>query len=163
RLSPIARPSAAAPSVGPASRSHPPAITVALLFLTGLTSMAFEVVWIRQFTPYLGTLVYAFAAILGVYLIANFGGSAFYPLPASLRSACVAFGGVLRVFPLRQFGGVGVVPGRGRGWPDRSSGARFRPGLGHRRFSRSRPAANRRSATAVARGHTTRAWHRSVL
>jgi spermidine synthase len=83
RLSPIVRPSAVAPSVGRVSRSHP-AITVALLFLTGLTSMALEVVWIRQFTPYLGTLVYAFAAILGVYLIANFAGSALYRMRASL-------------------------------------------------------------------------------
>src|SRR4029434_8014561 len=57
--------------------------TVALLFLTGLTSMALEVVWIRQFTPYLGTMVYAFAAILGVYLIANFTGSGLYRRQAS--------------------------------------------------------------------------------
>jgi hypothetical protein len=83
-LSPIARPPVAAPSVGRESRSHPPAITVALLFLTGLTSMALEVAWIRQFTPYLGTLVYAFAAILGVYLIANFAGSALYRIRASV-------------------------------------------------------------------------------
>ncbi len=35
-----------------------------ILFLTGLTSMGMEVVWVRQFTPYLGTVVYAFASIL---------------------------------------------------------------------------------------------------
>jgi spermidine synthase len=83
-LSPIAPAPTGAPSVGRVFRSHPPAITVALLFLTGLTSMALEVVWIRQFTPYLGTLVYAFAAILGVYLIANFAGSALYRIRASV-------------------------------------------------------------------------------
>jgi spermidine synthase len=82
-LSSITRPPVAATSVARVSRSRPPAITVALLFLTGLTSMALEVVWIRQFTPYLGTLVYAFAAILGVYLIANFAGSALYRNRAS--------------------------------------------------------------------------------
>lgn len=49
-----------------------------LLFLTGLTSMALEVVWVRQFTPYLGTVVYAFAAILTVYLLATFVGSVIY-------------------------------------------------------------------------------------
>ncbi len=49
-----------------------------LLFLTGLTSMGMEVVWVRQFTPYLGTVVYAFAAILGVYLSATFIGSSIY-------------------------------------------------------------------------------------
>jgi spermidine synthase/predicted MFS family arabinose efflux permease len=51
---------------------------VALLFLTGLTSMGMEVVWVREFTPYLGTVVYAFAGILGVYLTATFIGSRVY-------------------------------------------------------------------------------------
>ena len=50
----------------------------ALLFTTGLASMAMEVVWVRQFTPYLGTLVYAFAIILALYLSATFAGSAVY-------------------------------------------------------------------------------------
>jgi spermidine synthase len=49
-----------------------------LLFTTGLTSMGGEVVWIRLFTPYLGTLVYAFAMILGVYLASTFVGSQIY-------------------------------------------------------------------------------------
>jgi spermidine synthase len=51
---------------------------LALLFATGMTSMGVEVVWIRQFTPYLGTLVYAFASILAVYLAATFLGSQLY-------------------------------------------------------------------------------------
>jgi spermidine synthase len=46
--------------------------------LTGLTSMGMEVVWVRQFTPYLGTVVYAFASILAVYLAATFMGSRVY-------------------------------------------------------------------------------------
>jgi hypothetical protein len=49
-----------------------------LLFATGLTSMGMEVVWIRQFTPYLGTVVYAFAGILGFYLAAMTVGSIAY-------------------------------------------------------------------------------------
>jgi spermidine synthase len=52
--------------------------TLALLFATGLCSMGMEVVWIRQFTPYLGTMVYAFAAILGLYLASTFLGSQIY-------------------------------------------------------------------------------------
>jgi spermidine synthase len=52
--------------------------TLGLLFLTGLTSMALEVVWIRLLTPYLGTVVYAFAMILTLYLLATFLGSAAY-------------------------------------------------------------------------------------
>ena len=51
---------------------------MALLFVGGLTSMGTEVVWIRQFTPHLGTMVYAFASVLGSYLIATFLGSWFY-------------------------------------------------------------------------------------
>ncbi len=40
--------------------------------------MAMEVVWIRQFTVYLGNLVYAFAVILALYLLATFVGSSLY-------------------------------------------------------------------------------------
>ena len=49
-----------------------------LLLATGLTSMGLEVVWIRQFTPYLGTMVYAFAAILALYLVSTLIGSKIY-------------------------------------------------------------------------------------
>ena len=49
-----------------------------LLFSTGLTTMGMEVVWIRLFTPYVGPLVYSFAAILASYLLATFVGSQFY-------------------------------------------------------------------------------------
>ena len=49
-----------------------------LLFGTGLTSMGMEVVWVRMFTPALGTVVYSFATILGIYLLATFIGTRFY-------------------------------------------------------------------------------------
>ncbi len=49
-----------------------------LLFTTGICSMAMEVVWIRLFTVYLGNVVYAFAAILALYLGATFSGSRAY-------------------------------------------------------------------------------------
>jgi spermidine synthase len=58
--------------------THGTAKPLVLLFLTGLTSMGMEVVWIRQFTPYLGTVVYAFAAILAGYLVATFTGLEVY-------------------------------------------------------------------------------------
>ena len=61
--------------IEPARRSYLPLL---LLFATGLTSMGMEVVWIREFTPYLNTVVYAFGAILGVYLISTFAGSQAY-------------------------------------------------------------------------------------
>jgi spermidine synthase len=51
---------------------------LALLFATGLTSMGMEVVWVREFTPLIGTVVYAFASILAVYLAGTFVGSRIY-------------------------------------------------------------------------------------
>jgi spermidine synthase len=63
----------------PAGRAAPGGGSLLLLlFLTGLSSMGMEVVWVRQFTPYLGTVVYAFALILAVYLAATFIGSRIY-------------------------------------------------------------------------------------
>jgi spermidine synthase len=56
----------------------PPATMLGVLFLTGLVSMAMEVVWIRQFTPFIGTSVYAFAFIVAFYLAGTFLGSQFY-------------------------------------------------------------------------------------
>ncbi len=49
-----------------------------LLFTTGICSMAMEVIWIRQFTIYLGNVVYAFAGILATYLLATYVGSLTY-------------------------------------------------------------------------------------
>ncbi len=49
-----------------------------LLFGTGVTSMGAEVVWVRLYTPSLSTVVYAFAAILGLYLVAMDIGSWLY-------------------------------------------------------------------------------------
>lgn len=43
--------------------------TLGLLFTTGLSSVGFEVVWNRLFTPVLETSVYAFAFILFMYLL----------------------------------------------------------------------------------------------
>ena len=52
--------------------------TLWLLFATGLTSMGMELVWTREYTFYVGNLVYSFATILGVYLAAMFAGSSVY-------------------------------------------------------------------------------------
>ena len=48
------------------------------LFTTGLVSLALEVVWMRQFIPFQGPMVYAFATILAVYLYATIIGSRIY-------------------------------------------------------------------------------------
>lgn len=49
-----------------------------ILFTTGLCSMAMEVVWNRAFLPVLGHAVYAFAALLFVYLWATALGAYMY-------------------------------------------------------------------------------------
>jgi len=66
------------PATRPPLYGLPSYTPLVLLFTTGLVSMGLEVVWIRQFTPYLGNLVYAFAEILAVYLLATVIGSRIY-------------------------------------------------------------------------------------
>ncbi len=56
----------------------PPASALWMLLATGIVSMGMEVIWIRQFAPYLGNVVYAFATILAFYLLATFWGSRQY-------------------------------------------------------------------------------------
>src|SRR6266851_685655 len=79
---------------GPVAASAQPAATsvqdkrpLVLLFMTGLASMGMEVVWIRLFTPYINVVVYSFAIILVVYLLATFLGSAVYRVSAHNVSA----------------------------------------------------------------------------
>jgi spermidine synthase len=48
------------------------------LFLSGFATMGMEVVWTRIYPFYIGSLVYSFAAILAVYLVATALGSALY-------------------------------------------------------------------------------------
>jgi spermidine synthase len=62
----------------PEDRASGPRVYLWLLFGTGLTTMGVEVVWVRLFTAFLGTVVYAFAAILGTYLAATYVGSKTY-------------------------------------------------------------------------------------
>jgi spermidine synthase/MFS family permease len=75
------RPAALQPEAERPERRRTPASGVSLLpmlFVTGLASMALQVVWIRMLTPYIGTVVYAFATILALYLAATFGGTLWY-------------------------------------------------------------------------------------
>lgn len=52
-----------------------PAAIRFVLFITGFAALGSEVVWIRAYTPALSTTVYAFAAILAIYLASNFAGT----------------------------------------------------------------------------------------
>jgi len=63
------------PKSGPLWKGWKPYV---ILFVTGFTSMCLEVIWVRNFTPVLGTTVYAFALIVAVYLLATWLGSGLY-------------------------------------------------------------------------------------
>jgi len=74
-----------------------------LVFATGLTTMGVEVVWVRLYTSYLGTVVYAFAAILGIYLAATFLGSKLYRMlraAGGLSGVWFGFLGLSALLPL---------------------------------------------------------------
>ena len=75
---------------------------LALLFTTGLVSMGLEVIWTRQFTPYLGPFVYAFARILIVYLLATVLGSHRYrsKVPTLSKSGTASAWSFLALFAL---------------------------------------------------------------
>ncbi len=74
--------SAPAPSATPEQANGVIPVTqkgiLILLFLSGLTTMGMEVVWIRLYTPRIGPMVYSFALILASYLFATFAGSRLY-------------------------------------------------------------------------------------
>jgi spermidine synthase len=68
------REKAPAPATKPAGERF----ILPFLFLSGLSSLGMEVVWTRQFVPLLGPVVYCFATILTVYLLATAVGSQTY-------------------------------------------------------------------------------------
>lgn len=86
RTSSVSTPERAPASVVAADSRRQPMLLV-WLFLTGLVSMAMELVWVRQFTPFLGSVVYTFSAILAIYLVATFVGSQRYRAVAAAGPA----------------------------------------------------------------------------
>lgn len=75
---PIPAPDSGAPLSAKASGPFRSPVLLVLLFITGASSMGIEIVWVRQFTPYLGTMVYSFALILAIYLAFTAVGSRLY-------------------------------------------------------------------------------------
>jgi hypothetical protein len=93
--------------------------------------MGMEVVWVRQFSPFLGTVVYAFASILAIYLGATFAGAIAYRRWSRARSAA-------RSAPLARSGArrsCSAAPAAVRGSPARRGDsfaiglARLRPAI----------------------------------
>ncbi len=76
--------------------------TLPLLFITGLVSMAMEVVWTRAFTPVLHTTIYSFASLLATYLFATWVGSLIYRrrLAANAPISTISIVAWLSVFAL---------------------------------------------------------------
>jgi spermidine synthase len=102
RQSPAASPAAADPAVQRAGSS---AYLLIMVFTTGLVSMAMEIVWIRMFTQFLGTMVYAFALILAFYLLGTALGTKIYrqtPEPRVLAMEALAWSitGFLGLLPI---------------------------------------------------------------
>lgn len=61
-----------------ASAAHRRGVIKWILFSTGFSAMAMEVIWARSFTPIMTTQVYSFALIVFAYLGATFFGSLLY-------------------------------------------------------------------------------------
>ncbi|MGE4234201.1 MAG: hypothetical protein AB7F43_12805 [Bacteriovoracia bacterium] len=69
---------AVVPAQAKKSKDSKLSLSSVILFTTGFTSMAMEVVWTRLFTPVVKTTVYAFALLLVTYLFATWIGSWLY-------------------------------------------------------------------------------------
>lgn len=69
----------------PAAKSSGGGALKWILFSTGFSSMAMEVVWTRLFTPILKTQVYSFALIVVVYLGATLAGTLYYRRHRALK------------------------------------------------------------------------------
>lgn len=67
-------------------------IVFAAFFASGLISIAYEVLWSRIFTPTIGTLIYAFATVLAIYILGIGIGSLVYQKFAKIvKSKSLAF------------------------------------------------------------------------
>lgn len=68
-------------------------MVLAAIFISGFTSLAYEVIWSRQLIPFLGTSIYAFSAMLAVFLLGLAAGSLFISLFVDrLRKPLAVFG-----------------------------------------------------------------------
>ena len=77
----VFEPPVAEPNIIDDSPSEPrlrPRLLMLILFVTGFSSMAMEIVWTRAFTPILRTTIYSFAGLLTTYLLATWIGSLAY-------------------------------------------------------------------------------------
>ena len=73
-----------------------------LLFISGFAAMCMEIIWTRNFTPVLKTVVYSYALLLTTYLLATWIGSYLYRKHLS-KSKCFsieALLGMVRLFSL---------------------------------------------------------------
>lgn len=64
--------------------SIPKLMVLAAFFMSGLISIAYEILWSRIFTPTIGTLIYAFATVLAIYILGIGIGSFFYQIFAKI-------------------------------------------------------------------------------
>jgi len=86
----------------PPSLKIPP-IYGMILFATGFASLAMEIVWVRAFTPILGTQVYSFALLLFVYLLSSWHGAERYRRTLKAGSTPPSAGVLLAAVSLTAF------------------------------------------------------------
>lgn len=67
--------------------STPKLIVLGAFFMSGLISIAYEILWSRIFTPTIGTLIYAFATVLAIYILGIGIGSLGYQKFAQIVKA----------------------------------------------------------------------------
>jgi spermidine synthase len=70
-----------------------------LLFINGFASMCMEIIWTRNFTPVLRTVVYSYASLLTTYLLASWMGSYLYRRHLA-RSKCFSIEALLGAIAL---------------------------------------------------------------
>lgn len=105
------------PAPRPAGVARADRVSLAGLFVAGFCGMAMEVIWIRLYTPYAGTTIYAFASILAAYLTASFAGAALYRAAARRGAAAAVVeiawiaAGPLSLLPLSTADPSTPIPG----------------------------------------------------
>lgn len=96
RATPLHAPTTAATGAeSPAHGAARPALVGALLAVSGFAALAFQIAWVRLFGLVLGSSVYSFAGVLGLYLTGLAAGSA-------IAGRVLVRGGSLGLFAMLQ-------------------------------------------------------------
>lgn len=85
-----------------ASPNAPSHFIYLLLFFTGFSSMAMEIIWTRAFTPILLNMIYSFSSLLAVYLFSTLAGILLYRMHLK-RNRSISTGNLLAALVVFSF------------------------------------------------------------